>query len=144
VCEFKDRRAAIARLYADAFAADPTLADDEEADYRYRAARAAAVAGRGGGADGAALSEAERTHWRKQARQWLRVDLAARIKQLQSSAPAERTRLLKSLIAWRTDPDLAGLREPAALDQLPTGECQECRALWSDIDAQLTAPPSSR
>jgi serine/threonine-protein kinase len=134
----------MAGLYADAFAADPKLADDLEGDYRYRAARAAAVAGRGGGADGAALSEAERTHWREQARQWLRLDLGARIKQLQSAAPADRARLLKSLTAWRTDPDLAGLREPAALDQLPTGERQECRALWSDVDAQLTAPPSSR
>jgi hypothetical protein len=42
----------------------------------YRAARCAALAGCGRGADGANLSEAERAPWRKQARDWLRADLA--------------------------------------------------------------------
>jgi hypothetical protein len=45
--------------------------------------------------------------------------------------------MLKSLAAWRLDPDLAGLREPAALDQLPPDEREECRAQWSDIETML-------
>jgi hypothetical protein len=40
------------------------LAADLQAGHCYHAARAAAVAGSGGGADAAALTEQERTHWR--------------------------------------------------------------------------------
>ena len=67
VCQFKDLRGAEAGLYAAAFAADPRLAEDLKAGCRYRAACAAALAGCGGGADGAKLSEEERARWRKQA-----------------------------------------------------------------------------
>src|SRR5262249_1396367 len=76
VCRFKNLNLASARLYADAFAADPKLAEDPDVRHLYNAARAAALAGCGGGADGGALSEAERARWRKQARAWLRADLA--------------------------------------------------------------------
>ncbi|HYT92770.1 MAG TPA: hypothetical protein VEL76_28900 [Gemmataceae bacterium] len=114
---------------------------DWRAGHRYRAARAAAVAGFGGGADGAALSEAERARWRKQARVWLRLDLAAWTKGLQTARPADRAEVQKTLARWRDDPDLAGLRDPGALDRLPAAERQECRALWSDLDVRL-APTS--
>jgi hypothetical protein len=36
---------------------------------------------------------------------------------------------------WLVDPDLAGLRDPEALDRLPTAERQQCRTLWNDVDA---------
>jgi hypothetical protein len=52
--------------------------------------------------------------------------------------------MLKSLAAWRNDPDLAGLREPEALDQLLSEEREECRALWSDIEAVLGPAPLSK
>jgi hypothetical protein len=38
---------------------------------------------------------------------------------------------------WRTDPDLAGLREPDFLDRLPVDESRACRELWKEIDAQI-------
>src|SRR5260370_22251106 len=100
------------RLYADAFAADPTLADDLRAGHRYNAARAAALAGCGRGEDGAGTGEPERARWRAQARQWLRADLAAWGTTLDGD-PAARHRLPQTLTRWRGDPDLAGLREPA-------------------------------
>ena len=136
-CQFQGRHAAAARLYADAFAADPKLAEDVKAETRYRAACSAAVAGSGGGADGAGLSEPERARWRQQAREWLRLDLAAWKKWLEAATPADRAEAQKPLARWRENPDLAGLREPEALDKLPPAERQECRALWSDLDAQL-------
>ncbi len=136
-CQFKDRHAAMASLYFAAFTADPKLAEDLRAGHRYHAARAAAVAGCGGGADGPALSETERTHLRQQARQWLRLDLAARTKQLEAAKPADRDGLQNQLLHWRDDPGLAGLREPLALDKLPPAERPECRALWSDLDVRL-------
>lgn len=130
VCEFKDLRAATAGLYAAAFAADPKLAEDLPAGHRYRAACAAAVAGCGGGADGAALGPPVRARWRQQARQWLRLDLTKAANELQAADPPHRAQLQQALAHWRDDRDLAGLRDPAALDQLPPEERQEWRALW--------------
>ena len=65
VCQFADRTAAAARLYADAFAADPRLAEDLAAGHRYNAARAAALAGGRPrrGRRGLSARE-ERTRWR--------------------------------------------------------------------------------
>jgi len=136
VCQFKDLRTAQARLYVAAFAADPKLAEDLRPGHRCRAARAAAVAGCGGGADGARLSEAERARWRQQARAWLLADLAAWAKTLDRPAP-ERSQVRTTLEHWLADSDLAGLREPKALDRLPDPEAQECRALWDDVQALL-------
>jgi hypothetical protein len=47
------------------------------------------------------------------------------------------------LARWPDEPDLAGLREPRALDQLPVDERQECRDLWSEVEARLKAAPST-
>jgi hypothetical protein len=59
------------------------------------------------------------------------------MKQLDDAKPADRAGLQKQLPHWRDDPDLAGLCEPATLDKLPPAERQECRALWSDLNARL-------
>jgi eukaryotic-like serine/threonine-protein kinase len=137
VCQYQDRRAAMAGLYAAAFAADPKLAEDLRAGHRFNAARAAAVAGCGGGADGARLGEVARTRWRQQACAWLRLDLAAWAQRLDATPPADRAAAQKALARWRQDPDLTGLRDPAVLDRLPPAELQECRALWGDLDALI-------
>src|SRR5262249_53063381 len=60
-----------ARFYRDAFAAEPARADDLKAGYRYRAARAAALAAVGQGEDAAVLDDKERSRWRQQALAWL-------------------------------------------------------------------------
>jgi serine/threonine-protein kinase len=131
-------------MYSDAFAADPTLADNLAAEYRCRAARCAVLAGCGLSKDGATLGEAERTHWRKQARQWLQADLAARTKTLAGASDATRGQVRKMLRGWQTAPDLAGLRNPSALEQLSADERTECLALWNEVAAVLrqadTAP----
>src|SRR6202008_3118558 len=53
LCALKKHYAAAARLYADALAAQPRLADEPLPDFRYNAACAAACAGCGRGEDGA-------------------------------------------------------------------------------------------
>src|SRR5205085_2881461 len=75
LCYCKRRYAAAARLWAEAFAADPKLADDPLASHRDDAAFAAALAAAGQGADAGALDERERARWRKQALAWLRAEL---------------------------------------------------------------------
>jgi serine/threonine-protein kinase len=136
VCRFKNRTLASARLYADAFAADPTLAEDPRSRQRYHAARAAAQAGCGRGTDAAGVEEWERAHWRNQAREWLRADLAAWARLLDSN-PAARGDLWKALTLWRVDPDLACVRDPGELGKLAEGERKEYLALWADVAAVL-------
>jgi serine/threonine-protein kinase len=41
------------------------------------------------------------------------------------------------LTHWQVDPDLAGLREPRALDKLSADEREECLALWKEVGAVL-------
>jgi eukaryotic-like serine/threonine-protein kinase len=136
VCRFDNRHLAVARLYADAFAADPKLADDPRAGHRYRAACAAALAGCGGGRDGGEGSASERVRWRTQARAWLQADLTAWAKMLERD-PAENRLLERTLTHWRAEPDLAALREPRALAKLPAKEREEWLALWNNVDALL-------
>jgi serine/threonine-protein kinase len=137
VCRFKNLNGALARLYADALAADPNLADDPYVSHRYNAACAAALAGCGLGEDAGKLSEAEQARWRKQARQWLADELATVDKRMPGASAANRARLQRTLMRWQANADLAGLREPSALEKLPPAERQECRTLWSDVDVLL-------
>ena len=108
-----------------------------QVQHRYNAACAAALAGCGQGKDDPPLDDAARTRWRKQAIDWLKADLAAWSKILESGPPQARPFIAQTLQHWKADPDLAGLRDPAALDKLPEDEQNACRALWKDVDALL-------
>jgi serine/threonine-protein kinase len=136
VCRFKNRTGAAALLYADAFAVDATLAADPRSRQRYNAARAAAQAGCGRGTDAAGVKETERAHWRKQAQEWLRADLAAWVRLLDSN-PAARGDAWKALTLWWVDLDLACVRDPGELDKLAEDERQEYRALWAEVATVL-------
>jgi serine/threonine-protein kinase len=137
VCQFKNLRRTAARLYADAFAANPKLAEDMKAETRYRAARCAALAGCGGGADGASLSPEERARCRRQARDWLQADLGIWAQTLDSGSPADRVRVRKMMTRWQADRDLAALPEPAALEKWSADERKQCLALWREVTAVL-------
>jgi serine/threonine-protein kinase len=144
LCVLKKLHATAARLYAGAFAMEPQLAEDPRTRYRYAAACSAALAGCGRGADAAEWGDAERARWRAQARQWLRADLNAWARKLESGRAVERSQVQRMLAWWWEDPDLAGLRDPEALEELPSAERQECRTLWSDLDALLERARPSR
>src|SRR5205823_2800449 len=131
VCYFKKLYAASARLRADAFREDPKLADDIASGSRYDAACAAALAAAG------RPDDPEQARWRKQALDWLRADLTAYGRLLESGRPDDRRLVWQRLRIWQGDPDLAGLRDPAALAQLPADERQACRRLWAEARTLL-------
>jgi serine/threonine-protein kinase len=162
ICQFQRRYGAVARLFADAFAADPNLAQslnteclvraqgpEAPADRievfdtpsRYVAARCAALAGCGLGSDVANVSEEVRTRWRMQAREWLRADLAEWAKMQESSPGTARDLAKKMLTHWLVEADLSGLREPAELDKLSADERKDCQALWHEIGVVLKLTP---
>ena len=87
--------------------------------------------------EGAKLGETERARWRKQAREWLRADLEVWAKVLGNGSPATRGLAKKLLTHWQVDPDLAGLREPGALEKLSADERKDCLGLWAQVAAVL-------
>jgi len=136
-CSCVNRPLTAARLYVDAFAADPDLAADIKAGHRSSAARYAVLAGCGRGADAAETGEPERAKWRAQARQWLRADLSSLDRLMESDPGAARALGLKRLTEWRGDPDLSGVRDAAELSGLTQEERQDCRALWDQVETAL-------
>lgn len=124
-----------ARLYTDAFAADPKLADDLEAENRYNAARYAALAGCGRGIDAIKLDDKERARLRRQALDWLRADLSVYAHLLKYGT---HTLVQEQLSTWHQNADLACMRDAKELAKLPADERQVCEKLWADVAALLT------
>jgi serine/threonine-protein kinase len=158
ICESETLYSTAGRLCADAFAADPDLADRlttqclrraaQESDksnrtdaltseIRYRAARCAALAGCRLGKDSAKLSAAEQAHCRRKALEWLRTDLVVLCRTLDGGLPADHDLVKEMLTLWKDEPDLAGLREPARLKMLAEDEREDCLALWAEVAAVL-------
>src|SRR5262249_52012250 len=136
VADKKRLYAASARLYQEAFAAEPTAPADLRASYRYNAASAAAQAGCGRGQDDPPPDDDARARLRVQALAWLKVDLAARAKVLAAGPPEARAKIVHLLRHWTSDPGLAGLRGEA-LAVLPQSERADWRAFWADVEDLL-------
>jgi tetratricopeptide (TPR) repeat protein len=137
LCTIKKLYRTSAILYADAFSADPKLADDLKAGHRYNAACCAALAAAGQGKDAAKLDDKERARLRKQTLDWLRADLALRTKQLASGQPADRAEVRRQMKHWQQDSDLAGIRDAKELAKLPADERQAFEKLWADVAVLL-------
>jgi serine/threonine-protein kinase len=138
LCTVKKYDRAAARLYEQAFAADARLAEDLRAAHRYNAACAAALAACAQGADVATLDRRELPRWREQAIAWLRADLRLWEKHVAGGSAQARAAAGQMLLHWQRDPDLAGVREPAALSKLPQAEQKAWRKLWADVARHVT------
>ena len=75
---------------------------------------------------------------REQALDWLRAELAAwrRLDRRPDRPRASRRRQLRH---WKSDADLAGVRDEAALAACPRPERADWRALWAEVDRLLKA-----
>ncbi|HVS34769.1 MAG TPA: serine/threonine-protein kinase [Gemmataceae bacterium] len=154
----KEFRCAV-RLYAEAFAQQPALADDMKARSRrngadglatgqvfgqyddikgrnrYNAACAAALAA--GTEEGSCAPDQQiRACLRSQSLDWLRADLKAWDK-LRQDDPKAGPEIQQTLQHWKTDGDLAGVRDGDALAKLPQAEREAWRKLWADVYALL-------
>jgi Flp pilus assembly protein TadD len=137
------RYALAARLYAEAFTADPRLADDLRAANRFHAAGAAAAAGCGQGQDVAGLDDEEKARLRRQALHWLRTELAVWTKHAHTDRPQARAAVQRALRTWQREAGLAGVRDPTARRQLPAAERDAWQKLWEEVEAVLgrASPP---
>ena len=137
MCYYKKLHGASARFWAEAFQAQPKLADDMQVQNRYNAACAAALAGSGQGKDDPPLDEENKARWRKQAIDWLKADLAAWSKILESGPPQARQVISRRSSTGKPTPTWPACAIAAALAKLPEDEQKACRALWADVDALL-------
>jgi superkiller protein 3 len=126
-----------ARLYAEAFAEQPKLAEDLRGGHRYGAACAAALAAAGRGKDAGPLDDVGKALLRQQALDWLRADLAAWGKVVEKGSPQELALARRALRHWQKDPDLTSLRDRDALAKLAQAGREACRRLWADVDDLL-------
>jgi serine/threonine-protein kinase len=92
--------ATAARFYASALAAQPSLADNLGAGIRSHAARAAALAGCGIGADAGKLDDRQRAELRKQALDWLTAEYNAWAERHRRGKPGDRTVVATAVRIW--------------------------------------------
>jgi serine/threonine-protein kinase len=118
--------------------ADPKLAANHRAQRRYNAACAAALAGCGKGKDDPPPEDASKVKLCRQALDWLKADLAAWSKILESGPPQGRPVVASTLEHLKEHSDLAGIRDAAALAKLPQEERAACKPLWGDVDGLLS------
>jgi hypothetical protein len=141
--QYKRHPAAAARLYQEAFAADPRLAQNLNS-HRYNAACAAALAAAGKGQDAAGLGEMQRLRWRRQALTWLHADLRAWRQLLDGDPVKAPPAVAQTMQHWLADSDFNGVRGSEALGRLPQEERAAWARLWSgvaDLLAQAKNPP---
>jgi tetratricopeptide (TPR) repeat protein len=133
---YRNRPAAAAQFWQEAFTADPELARDPKNGNRHDAVCAAVLTACGKGEDAAGLKDEERTRWRKQSYTWLRLDLALWTQQ------RDANRELVGLVMrnWLSDPDLASVRDQAAINRLPEEERSNWLRLWADVDSLANKP----
>jgi serine/threonine protein kinase/Flp pilus assembly protein TadD len=132
--QYKRLYAASARLYAEAFETKPELAKDPATGHRYDAACAAALASCAQGEDAAKLENGERARLHRQAMEWLRADLAAWA-ELLGREPKQSGTVAITMQHWKSDADLAGLRDQDCLAKLSESERLTCQKFWADVDA---------
>jgi serine/threonine protein kinase/WD40 repeat protein/tetratricopeptide (TPR) repeat protein len=137
-CQLQRRHVIAARCYAEAFAADPKVADDLKTWDRYNAASCAALAAAGQGIDADKLDEPECTRLRAQALQWLNADLKLWGKLLADGPLTDRIEARRVLDHWQHNSDFLEVRMPEALQKLPAAEQAAWSALWAEV-ARLLA-----
>ena len=128
---------AAARLWAEALASDPKLGDDRQAGHRYNAACAASLAAAAQDKPDPPRDDAAKEKLRGQALNWLKAELATWAKLLESGPPQARPAIAQVLTHWKQDPDLAGIRDGAALMKLPAPEQKAFAQLWADVASLL-------
>jgi hypothetical protein len=137
MCYNKKLHAAAARFRAEALKEDPKLGEDRRAQHPYNAACSAALAAAGQSKDEPPLDLEAKATLRIRARDWLRAELAAWSKLLQSGAPSARPTIVFTMRHWQKDIDLAGVRDADALAKFPGAERRDWLALWGEVDALI-------
>ena len=144
LCFDTKRFTSSAGLWSEALDADPRLGDDRRAQRRTTGARAAALAAAGKGVDDTTPDEAAKARLRGRALGWLEAERDAWKTLLGSGRPEDWTTAIGNLRQWRWDPELAGVRGPEALAELPEDERRRWRSFWAELDTLIKKAEAGR
>ncbi|MFO0904018.1 MAG: tetratricopeptide repeat protein [Pirellulales bacterium] len=133
ICMLKRLPFNATRFYTAAFAADPTLVEDQGNLLRLRAAGSAVLAATGRGQDTSLLDAAAKSSLREQAVAWLKADLAAWNKRLESSPEQTRPMVVRILRRWQQTPELTGIRDRAEWATMSPEEAATLTRLWDEV-----------
>jgi serine/threonine-protein kinase len=145
----KKRYTDAVRFFREAFEEEPKLADDLNAQHRYNAACAAALAGCGQDQDTEKLDAQKRARLRQQALDWLWADMKAYRQLMEKSAAEAGPAIAPRMQHWLQDAHLADVRGAESLARLPETERQEWQKLWQEVEAlrqqvaAKTKPPTA-
>jgi serine/threonine-protein kinase len=131
LCSYKRLHAACARLYQQAFTAQPRFAANPRTFHRFEAACAAALTGAGLASDGGELDEAERGRWWQQALDWLQADIDLLRQRLENGKGQECLMVLRGWFPLATQ---HRFRDPKWAAKLPYVKRRAWDHLWADID----------
>ncbi len=70
-------------------------------------------------------------------REWLQAELAAWAKVLDNGSGEMKAKIAPTLEHWKTDADLAGIRDEKEMAKLSDEERAAFTRLWSDVDQML-------
>jgi gas vesicle protein len=73
----------------------------------------------------------------KQARDWIKAVLAAWAQVLDTGATEMKSIIRQTLKHWKTDKNLAGIRDEKELAKLSEDERAAFKRLWNDVDQLL-------
>jgi hypothetical protein len=133
--------AAGARLYAEAIAAEPNIAEDRVIRPRCFGAFLAAWAGCETTRDDPPPNETERARLRRQALDWLRGEMTTWTPMLEGGPSGDRRDAAAALRGWMNTHELAGVRDPNRLKALPEDERRAWQALWDEAAVRILVDP---
>jgi tetratricopeptide (TPR) repeat protein len=110
------------------------IGDERQTGSRFLFARAATLVGVGQGKEAPNLDDTAKAKLRRYALDGLKAELTLWTKQLEAG-PSEN--IVQTLNHWQKEPDLAGIREAAALAKLSADERTAFTQLWADVTTLL-------
>jgi hypothetical protein len=125
-------------FYRQALAGEPKLPQVD----RYAAARSVLLIAASQEKNDANLNAKVRADLRQQALAWLRIDLVE-WRQRVNADPEARPGVEKALKLLQTEPNLASVREKAAMAKLPADEQVAWRGFWGDVADLLRSKENS-
>jgi tetratricopeptide (TPR) repeat protein len=129
----RGRHAAAVRLWSEAFATEPVLAEDTATWLRFSAASSALLVGLGEAKDEPPPDEGGRSKSLRLALDWLKADVAAYARRAAEGEPRERAAAYNALDYWFYGPGVMRLYFPEDLARLPRPDRDDWRALWDDV-----------
>lgn len=129
-CRHRRQSSDAVRFYREAFADQPSLAENADRQYRFHAARTALLAARHETELG---NETAASQFRSQAREWLLADVRA-AKLLVAENPSQQLKARSRLTSWKADPALSGVLD-VVVHTLPAAEHAPWREFWNEFDA---------